>query len=132
MAARWTSKEIELLSDRAGLDNYNTLSKRLGRSKNAIKLFRCRNRLPRFYDTFYSYTLLAKELGKSRRTIRWYHQKGWLSGKKASWRSFYGNRPMIFTEDNIVSFLRKHYLLFDWRKIPNRFFRNIVRECVGK
>ena len=129
MAPHWTPREIELLSDRVGLDSYAKLSRRLGRSEEAIKLYRCRNGLPRFCDTFYSYSLLAKELGRNRSSLRRYHDLGWLVGRKATWSSRYGQKPMIFTEDDVVRFLRKHHSLFDWKRVPNRFFRNIIRSC---
>ena len=126
---RWTSREIEILSDRVGLDDYAKLARTLPRrSKGAIKLFRCRNKLPRFCDTFYSYSLLAGELGRSRSALRRYRGKGWLVGRRATWSSRYGHHPMIFTEENIVRFLQKHHCLFEWRKIPNLFFRNVVKS----
>ena len=118
------------MSDNVGILDYTNLSKRLGRSENAIKLQRCRLKLPTFHNgNYYSYTLLSQELGRSRTSIRKYHRRGWLVGKQATWKAKFGNYPVIFLEEHIVAFLRKFYHLFDWRKIPNLYFRNIVKEC---
>jgi len=35
---------------------------------------------------------------------------------------------MIFVEIDIVKFLQEHSSLFNWRDIPNPFFRNVVKE----
>jgi hypothetical protein len=130
MSSRWTPDEIQYISDNAGVLNYAELSRKLGRSEEAIKLCRCRRRLPRFYDTFYSYSLLSTELGRSRATLRKYYNRDWLVGKRAAWSCKYGKHPMIFTEDNIVDFLHKFSHLFDWKKIPNPYFRNVVKDCL--
>jgi len=130
MSVRWTEQELDYLADHVGVLSYAELSKKLRRSENAIKLQRCRMKLPTFHNgDYYSYTLLAQELGCSRTTIRKYHQRGWLVGRKATWKALFGNPPVIFLEKHIVVFLRMFYHLFDWRKIPNPYFRNIVKEC---
>lgn len=127
---KWTEDEVQYLHDNLGIMGYNELSQNLGRSKNAIKLYRCRHKLPTFYDNIYSYNLLSDELGRSRKTLRKYHRRGWLKGKVASWSCKWGKHPMIFLEKDIVAFLRKHFSRFDWRKIPNLYFRNVVKSCV--
>jgi len=112
-----------------GVMGYDDLARALGRSREAIKLYRCRHRMPRFNENFYSYTLLSSELGKSRTSLRKYYRRGWLIGQLASWSSVYGKRPMVFVERNIISFLRKFYHLFDWRRIPNLYFKGVVKEA---
>lgn len=129
MTGRWTPDEIEYVSEHAGIVGYAELSRRLHRSKAAIKLYRCRHKLPRFIDNFYSYTLLAAELGKSRATLRKWHSRGWLAGKRATWACVHGKRPMIFVEENIVEFLKVRSYLFDHKKIPNPYFRNVVKDA---
>lgn len=130
MATRWTARELDYLADHVGILGYAELSKKLKRSENAIKLQRCRMRLPTFHNgDYYSCTLLARELGRSRASIRKYHRKGWLVGRKATWKALFGKHPFVFLEEHIVAFLRKFCYLFDWRKIPNLYFRNIVKEC---
>ena len=126
MAKRWTPQEKEYVDDYAGIKNYTELSQRLNRSEDAIRLFRARNRLSSFFDNFYTYNLLSKELGLSRATIRKYHLKGWLQGRRANWKTIFGKYPMIFTEDNIVKFLKSYANLFSNRIVPNIYFRNIV------
>jgi biotin operon repressor len=128
MAARWSEQEIEYLADQIGLLSYEELSKKLNRSKEAIKHHRCLMKLPMLRTgNYYSCTLLAKELGRSRASIRKYYRKGWLVGKQATWKALFGNQPFIFLEEHIVDFLRKFNYLFDWRKIPNLYFRNVVK-----
>ena len=129
MATRWTTQEIEYLADNVGILGYPELSHEMGRSENAIKLQRCRKRLPTFHNgCYYSCTLLSKELGLSRSSIRRYYQRGWLIGRRATWKALFGKYPLIFLEEDIVSFLRNFSHLFIWRKIPNLYFRNVVRE----
>jgi len=127
-APRWTEKEREMLNDYAGIMSYEELSKKLGRSVGAIQQFRCRRKMPTFFDNFYTYSLLSKELGIHRATLRKYYENGWIIGKKANWISMFGNHPMMFLEENIVKFLRNKYALFTNRKIPNIYFRNVIRE----
>lgn len=130
MSARWTEQEMEYLSDQVGILSYSEMAKRLGRSENAIKLQRCRRKLPTFFDgNYYSCTLLARELGRTRASIRKYYKKGWLTGKRATWKALFGNYPLVFLEEHIVSFLRKFHYLFDWRKVPNLYFSNIVKKA---
>jgi hypothetical protein len=129
MARRWTEQEDQILHDKVGILSYPELSDLLKRSEMSLRLRRCRRKMPRFYDNFYSYSLLAAELGRSRASIRKYFSRGWLKGRKASWSSAWGKRPMIFLEKDIVSFLRRFYHLFDWHSIPNIYFRNIVHSC---
>lgn len=128
MARRWTDKEIEVLHDYSGILDYKELSKRLHRSCKAIKLYRCRHKMPTFFDNFYTYTMLSKELGLSRATLRKYYKRRWLEGRLATWTWAYGKTPMIFQEDNITKFLKEKYHLFKDRFIPNPYFRNLVRE----
>ncbi len=126
MATRWSEREIEYLHDNMGILSYSELSKELKRSENAIRLYRCRNGLPTFFENIYTYALLANELGKSRASLRKYVKKGWLLGKVGTWTCKWGKHPMIFLEKNIVRFLKNHYSLFRPSSIPNLYFRNVV------
>ena len=125
---RWSSKEIEYLHDNLGLKSYEELSETLKRSKEAIKLFRHRHKLPKVFDNFYTFKILSKELGKSRTSIRKYYYKGWLVGRKASWTYLYKNHPIIFLEEDIVNFLKDKYSLFTKTYMPNHYFRNTVKK----
>jgi hypothetical protein len=128
MARRWTEKELDYLANHVGLLSYNELARKLHRSRAAVKLCRCKHGMPTFYNgDYYSMTLLSKELGRSSNTISKYHRKGWLKGKKATWRTIYWKNPYLFTENNIMEFLRGHFQLFDWKKIPNLYFKNVVK-----
>lgn len=128
MVSRWTEQELEYLADNVGIRSYAELAKKLKRSENAIKLCRCRKKLPTFHNgNYYSCTLLAQELNRSRTSIRKYYRRRWLVGKKATWKARFGKQPLIFLEEHIVAFLKKFSYLFDWRKIPNLYFRNVVK-----
>lgn len=130
MAKRWTAKQLEYLADNAGTMNHKELSKNLGRSINAIKLAQHRNGI-HFRDNVYTYTCLSAELGRSRTILRKWYRRGWLVGRPATWTTYYGKRPMLFLENDIVKFLKKHYMLFKPRSMPNRYFANIVATCQG-
>lgn len=127
MAKRWTDRDIQILSDKIGLLSYSELSKKLGRSENAIKLYRARNNMPTLYDNFYSASMLAQELGKPRTTIRKYHRLGWLKGDHATWSNGIYKKPLMFIEQDIIAFLIEHRDLFNWRLVPNIYFRNIIK-----
>ena len=126
----WTDAELEFLSDYAGLLNHQELSKKLNRSIDSIKLKQTRCGI-KFKDSFYSYTTLSKELGRSRSRIRVWHKRGWIKGRWANWTTYYGHAPMIFLEPDIVNFLKAHFHLFNYRRIPNKYFSNVVKECVA-
>ena len=136
MAVVWSEKETEFLSDNAGILGFEELRSCLSakhplkkrRSKQAIKAHAKRKKI-RFHDNFYSYSLLSQELGRARNSLRIYYKRGWIKGKKASWKSVYGKCPMIFIEEDIVKFLQERYYIFDYKKIPNKYFSNIVKEC---
>lgn len=132
MVQRWTEAELEFLSDHAGRLNNKDMARKLNRTEWAVKLKRCRLGLPTFFDNVYTYTILSQELGRSRRRIRLWVQRGWLKGRLATWKARYGKTPFLFTEDNIVSFLKEHYDLFNPRCIPNPFFGRIVERCQNK
>jgi hypothetical protein len=129
VAARWTETELEVLNDMVGILNYCQLSKKLKRSRSAIELKRCRDKMPTFFDNIITQSLLAQELGRSRASIRKYYRKGWLKGKQATWSCAWGKKPIIFLEDDIVQFLKDSHHLFDWKKMPNIYYRNVVKEA---
>jgi len=131
LAMRWTEQELEYLSDNVGFLNHEELSTRLGRSTGAVKNMQHRSRI-RFLDNVYTYTSLAPELGRSRTILRKWYNRGWLVGRRATWKIYYGKTPMLFREDDVVKFLKSHYRLFKKpREMPNRYFANIVADCQG-
>ena len=132
MASHWTEQELEYLADNVGILSYAEMARRLKRSENAIKLCRCRRKLPTFHNgSYYTCTLLSQEIGRSRTSIRKYYRNGWLVGKEGTWKAKFGKRPLIFLEEHIVAFLRRFSHLFEWRRIPNLYFRNVVKEARG-
>jgi transposase len=127
----WTNNEIELLSNYAGTLSIKELAFMLHRTETAVLVKKKRLGI-RFYDNIYVASVVGKELGKSVSTIKKWYQRGWLKGKKAKWKSLYGNNPTIFEEEDIVNFLKEHYKLFDTKKVPNRFFVNIIKNQIEK
>lgn len=124
----WTYSEVDFLDNSYGIKSFDEIAKSLGRTRKAVRLYKYRHGLSKCTDNFYSYTLLARELGRSRANLRKYYNLGMINGGRANWTAIWGKKPMIFTEDNIVKFLKEWYFLFDYKKIPNPFFRNIVKN----
>jgi len=124
----WTDTEAEYVEDYAGYLSNAEMAQHLNKSENAIKLWRCRHGCTTFFDNVFTYTLLSRELGRSRSRIRVWVERGWIVSKRATWKAKFGKCPMLFKEEDIVKFLRMHHTIFDSKQIPNRYFRNIVRE----
>ena len=125
----WSEWELEFLEDNWGLCNTAIIAKRLRRAVSAVEVRAHKLRLRRL-DSFYTYSLLSKELNRNRTSLRNYYDRGWIQGEKASWTYRYGEAPMMFMEEDIVKFLQEHCDLFNAREIPNLYFRNIVRQAV--
>ena len=128
----WTEAELEFIHDNIGFLSYRELSRELKRSPSAIESCRRRHGLPSYYDNVISTGILAIELGKSRGAVRKWVNHGWIKCKRAEWRARFGNKPLLYKEQDIVSFLKEHFKLFNYRLIPNRYFRNIVEECYSQ
>ena len=125
MAPRWSDQDIQYLHDKAGIVSTVRLARNLGRTPHAIcnKMTSCRISV---FDNFYSARLLASELGSCKHTVMRWYRLGYLKGRRADWRR--GRIPMIFQEKDIVVFLKKYGYLLRKNKIPNIYFRNVVRE----
>ena len=119
--------ELEYLSNNLGLKTHKQIGRKLNRTATAVKFKAFREKFT-YYDNFYSYKLLAKELGVCRTTLRNYVSRGLLKGHKANWRSLYGFQPMIFTEKDILEFLKNCNGQFVHRTIPNLYFKNIYNQ----
>lgn len=128
----WTQQELDFINDNIGFLSYEQLAKRLNRSPIAIEIIRIRRKLPRFYDNVITTGILSQELGKSRSTVRKYVRKGWIKCKRADWKGRFGKQPLLYKEKDIVSFLKNHCELFNYRRIPNRYFANIVKDCYSQ
>ena len=124
----WTEKEIEFLHEKAGRYSISELAKKLGRSENAVKLYRTRHKMPKVWDNVYTYTLLAQELNRTRRVVRKWVERGWLKGKRSTYAFTYGKRAMLFKYNDIIEFLKRYYHLFTDKPPANRYFYNIVKE----
>ena len=125
MAMRWSENDTQYLLDNCGIFSNKTIAMRLHRTPHAVRQKLATNGVS-IFSNFYTATLLGKELGRNKTTVMQWYRKGWLRGKKADWGRGYLQTPMVFVEDDIVAFLKLKYYRFDWRKIPNPFFRNVV------
>ena len=67
----WTESQIQFVSDNAGWYSNEQMGNHLGKSPEAVKLYRCRHRLPKFTEIIYTATLLGYELGRLPEVIRW-------------------------------------------------------------
>lgn len=127
----WSDRELDYMATHIGILSPEQIAAKLGRTPTAVRVKQHRLRI-RFCDNFYCYTTLAAELGRTRTIVRKWYRRGWLSGRPAPWSTSYGTVPMVFLEPDIVDFLRVHYRLFDSKKVPNRYFANVVRECYDR
>lgn len=133
MAKRWTPEEAEYLHDNIGIKSYQQISEYLGRSVSAIKVYRIKNKLPHiFQGNYYTYTTLGEELGISKSAVQRHYFSGRLKGAKAQWRARYGNHPTLFIEEDIVKFLAQYYFIFIPAKVPNLYFKNIIKQNLIK
>lgn len=129
MSKRWTEEELDFLNDTAGLLNYKEIGKKLGRSAISVKRKRYLAKLPKFNENIYSIGLVAKELGRSKSGLKYYYHLGLLKGRKATWSNGFLNPPVILLEEDIIKFLKLKYYIFDPSKIPNLYFKNIIKEA---
>lgn len=127
----WTDLEDEYLINNIGIMAFSDIGKALHRTAVAVEV-RVRRKKMKMYDNIITYRMLAEELNKNRVVLRKYVRNGWLKCTPAKFKGLFNNVPMVFNEDDIVAFLRERYQLFDPNKIPNPFFKNIIREAYKK
>jgi len=128
----WSQNDIEFMYDYAGIYSIDEMAEHLGRSRNAVILYRTRHKLPTVWDNVYTYTLLASELNRSRRILRKWVDRGWLIGKRATYASKYGKYAMLFQYDDIMCFLAKYYHLFIKQLPNNLFFANFIKDLITR
>ena len=122
---KWTEEELEYLFDNYGKIPSQEIAVKLNRTQHAVKNKLARSGVSIFHD-FYTATLLGNELNRNKSTVMKWYKNGWLKGAKSRWTRGYLTPPMIFQEENIVCFLKKHKDLFSNHKIPNLYFRNVM------
>lgn len=131
----WTLEQTEFLADKVGIMPFSSIAAKLGRTEKAVRDKAYTNGI-KMYNGFYTARMLAAELGVCHGSIMQWYKQGLLSGKQAWWRHGYKQPCMIFTEKDIVSFLRANYQKFSSRyikgKIPNPYFRSIVENARDK
>jgi len=124
---RWTDAELEYLSNKYGLVSDRTISRHLQRSPNAARIVVIRKLHSNHKMNFYSARELARSLGvPDSKTIMNWALAGWIPVRKSIVRA--GDfKAWLFRDKNIVRFLREKPWLFDPQKMPEHYFRSIVR-----
>lgn len=125
----WTEKELEFLMDNYGRMSVDEISKKLKRSRNAIKII-CDRKLHCLNQRSNIYTAraTAEELGISdAKIIVAWHDRGFLKGQRAPF--FYGkNQVWWFEYDDIVKCITERPWLCRRERMPEGYFRSIVNK----
>lgn len=124
---RWTEEDLEYLAAKYGLVYERTICRHLQRSPNAIRIVAIRKLHSNRKMNFYCGRELARALGVAcSKTIMNWASAGWIPVRKSVVRA--GEfRAWLFREKHIVKFLREKPWLFDPKKMPEHYFRSIVR-----
>lgn len=124
---RWTEEELEYLGSKYGLVSDRAICRHLQRSLNAIRIAALRKLHSNRKANFYSACELARTLGvlDSKTIINW-ASAGWIPVRKSVVRAGIF-KAWLFRDKNIVRFLREKPWLFDPTKMPDHYFRSIVR-----
>jgi len=124
---RWTGEELEYLSNKYGLVKDATICRHLQRSPNAITIKAQRRLHSNRKTNFYSGYELARALGvPCSKTIMNWASAGWIRVRKSVVRQG-AFRAWLFREKHVVAFLKAMPWLFDPKKMPEHYFRSIVR-----
>jgi hypothetical protein len=124
----WTPDELETLADELGRTPMDRLVKKLGRSRNAIKIaaYRKLNGLSQHKNIFTAWGV-AETLGIScSKTIVAWHDRGYLAGKRAPF-SYGNNQVWLFKYEDILKCLQERPWLVDPKRMPESYFRSAVR-----
>ncbi len=123
----WTPAELEYLNDNYGLIPDKLLAGRLHRTESQI-LTRARDERIARSNNFYTARALAQLLGvPSGMTIVSWQKKGLLKGERSG-KSQSKNKLWCFTEEEIVSCLKKNPWLVDLKCMEQHYFRSVVQE----
>lgn len=123
----WTGEELEYLNAKYGLVSDRSICRHLKRSPNALKIAAHRKLHSTRKINFYTATEMAKALGVpcSKTLIPWV-EVGWLKARRSIVRA--GEyRAWRFLDRHIIAFLKAKPWLFDPKKMPEHYFRSIVR-----
>lgn len=125
---RWTEDELEYLSNKYGLISDRAICRHLQRSANAIRIAAIRKLHSNRKMNFYSGHELARTLGIpcSKTIISWV-EVGWLKARRSPVRQG-PFRAWLFQDKNIIAFLHTRPWLFNPKKMPEHYFRSIIRE----
>ncbi len=125
---RWTEEELEYLGNKYGLVSERAICRHLQRSPDACRIIAIRKLHSNRKMNFYCGRELARALGvPDSKTIMNWALAGWIPVRKSVVKA--GKfRAWLFRDKNIVKFLREKPWLFDLAKMPEHYFRTIVRE----
>lgn len=123
----WTGEELDYLAAKYGLVSDRAICRHLQRSPNALRIAALRKLHSNRKVNFYTATELAKALGIpcSKTLIPWVEAR-WIKARRSVVKA--GEyRAWCFRDQNIEKFLHSMPWLFDPRKMPEHYFRSIVR-----
>jgi len=130
----WTDADLEYLDQKYGLLSLKGICRYLGRSPNAIKVASVRKLHHGMKISFYTSQQLAEILLGSRhacKTIVYYMNLGWLSGRKSYARAG-KSVAWCFFEKDILSLLRTRPWLCNLKRMERHYFRSVVQEEYDK
>ncbi|GAI59086.1 unnamed protein product, partial [marine sediment metagenome] len=121
-------EELEYLGNKYGMVSDRAICRHLQRSPNAIRIIALRKLHSNRKANFYSARELTRALGKAdSKTIVSWALAGWLQVRKSTVRAGEFN-AWLFRDKNIIKFLREKPWLFDPQKMPEHYFRSIIRK----
>lgn len=123
----WSSEEVDILHNRFGRVKLSTLCRQLRRSPVGVRL-KAKRLHVNMLGNFYSARMVADLLGVgcSKTVIAWL-EKGWLTGRRSPVR-LGPYQVWQFEEQDVVDCLRKYPWLAHRERMPEHYFRSIVRE----
>jgi hypothetical protein len=119
----WTPEEVALLETNAGVRHVNWIAKRLGRSLTSVILKLKRLHLSRRIREGYTMRELELALGLDHRKIARLVDEGKL---KPAHRSEHPRERWIFTNRDVLAFLRRHPTAFRLDRVDQLWFLDLV------
>jgi hypothetical protein len=124
----WAPWELEFLAENYGRMSREEICRRLNRSPNAQKIKAYRRFRMNMKTNIYTARSTARELGIScAKIIVAWHDRGYLHGKLAPFVNG-PNHVWHFEDEDIIECLRQRPYLCNPKRMPQSYFRSVVRE----